>query len=123
MKEQENLLVKKESEIKYLNEKNESLLIKSTEYERDITNIYDNVYNNYSESLKDKEKEFVNVEINPGKITNNLTKLNAEIKNLGSVNLMAIEDFKEIESRLKNIESQKDDILKAKEDLIKIDRT
>lgn len=46
-----------------------------------------------------------------------LTELRKEMKNLGQVNLQAIEEFTELEERFQFIETQKEDMVEARQDL------
>lgn len=49
-----------------------------------------------------------------------INKLKKSINNLGSVNINAIEDYKEVGTRYEDLNNQKNDLTKAEEDLMKI---
>ncbi len=49
-----------------------------------------------------------------------IEKLKEEIKELGPVNLAAIDDFQQVKQRFEFLTNQSQDLLKAKESLLKV---
>ena len=73
---------------------------------------YEVTYDNVRESAKPVEK--------PGEQAKQITSLKNKIKQIGPVNLGAIDEFKELSERLDFMNSQREDIENAKKDLEKL---
>jgi chromosome segregation protein len=75
-----------------------------TEYEKKISDLGD---------IKTDETERTNIQ-------NNITSLKKEINDLGPINNLAIEEYKELNKRLEYYIEQRDDIEKARKDIISV---
>ncbi len=112
-------LAKASDEINNLQNKLNTLVAK---YDRYFTEIdldknklwedYEVTYDNVKESAKPVEK--------PGDQAKQITSLKNKIKQIGPVNLGAIDEFKELSERLDFMNSQREDIENAKKDLEKL---
>ena len=70
---------------------------------------YRNAVELRDESLNDKAE-----------LRNSIANLKRQIKELGDVNVNAIEEFKEINERYQFMKEQHEDLMRAKENLLKI---
>lgn len=70
----------------------------------------------YGVALKMVNEEY----IHSSNLKKNITSLKDEIKNLGDVNVNAIEDFKNLSNRYEFLKEQKDDLVESEETLLKI---
>lgn len=70
---------------------------------------YRNAIELRDESLNDKAE-----------LRNSIANLKRQIKELGDVNVNAIEEFKEINERYQFMKEQHEDLMRAKENLLKI---
>ncbi|MFC1504144.1 chromosome segregation SMC family protein [Spirochaetota bacterium] len=105
----------KETKLLKTQEIHRELNVKSAMLDRDLENIYSNAYNNYSEDLRGRS--VLNREFDPEKLQADIRSYKEELRTIGSVNLMAIDEHKEQKERYDEIQKQKSDILKAKRDL------
>lgn len=88
-------------------------------YERNnmqIENYTDRLLNDYDLTYEEAVKLKKEIENNM-KVQSEIRDLKEAIKNLGTVNLGAIEEFKRIKERLNFIKNQREDLLSAKSDL------
>ncbi|MCR5837474.1 MAG: chromosome segregation protein SMC [Lachnospiraceae bacterium] len=70
----------------------------------------------FSDAMKLKDDEFSD----KNEMRNTIARLKKDIKNLGDVNVNAIDEFKEINERYTFMNEQHEDIIKAKENLMNI---
>lgn len=106
-------------EIKILENNKNNYSIKETKYNTQLDNIIDKLEEEYSLTY-DEAKEYT-FEIEDIRKAEDLVKnLKEEIKDLGTVYLDAIEEFKQVEERLEFLRKQHEDLLSAKEDLNKV---
>ncbi|HOV13917.1 MAG TPA: AAA family ATPase [Spirochaetota bacterium] len=127
--QKENIKVSEQN--KYIREINNRLIVKQSQVEKfhikiaeadtTITNIYEGFYENFSINLTEYESK-------GGYITNrsyddvrkDLSEVRATKHTLGNVNLMAIEECKNLSDRFKLLTEQLDDLEKAKKDILKM---
>ncbi len=99
----------------------EQLNIKYAEFSTTLENIYSVFYDNYSIDIKEYENK---PELISGRdyelIRRDLSEVKQEISSLGSVNLMALEEYKILEDRYNLLKEQLDDLEKAKKDIFKM---
>ena len=98
--------------LKKLSEERQMALIKIN---TTINNIFDNFYENYSINLKDFKDREVSFDYNENR--KELTKIKAKIRSLGNVNLLAIEEYKDLETRYEFLTKQVNDLKQAKSDI------
>ncbi len=89
------------------------LNLQKLEFEK--SKIFDYIRQVYNEEFKPEETEG-NLEL----LLQEKEKLQKRLGNLGEVNLVAIEEFEELNKRYKFLETQKNDLVKSKEELKKI---
>lgn len=102
-----------DKEIFRLNSQKENLQEKNEAKINYMWNEYEITYRN-AVSLRDEELN------DKAELRNTIAELKRHIKELGDVNVNAIEEFKEINERYQFMKSQHEDLMKAKENLLKI---
>ena len=88
--------------------------------ETEIKNIYDNFKENYSRDLADYESRIFEIKTPLKDLKDKLRDIKEEIRLMGQINLMATEEFAEVEERYNFLKTQMDDLTKAREDLKKV---
>ena len=86
----------------------------------DIENIKNAFRENYSVDLMEHEERMFKIKENPQDLKNDSVRLKQELKNLGTVNHMAIEEFAEVKERYDFLNTQITDLQKARDDLKRI---
>lgn len=86
----------------------------------DIENIKNAFRENYSVDLMEHEERMFKIKENPHDLKNDSVRLKQELKNLGTVNHMAIEEFAEVKERYDFLNTQVTDLQKARDDLKRI---
>ncbi len=126
IKEKDDLMKKfydEQDRLKLLNKKisdyekqNSNMDVKLTRYEMQYENYHNKLMDDYELTLDEAlkyEKEITDVP----NVQNEIKQLKECIKELGNVNISAIEEFKNISERYEFLTLQQKDLLKAKEDL------
>lgn len=91
-------------------EKLEETLINSVNY----------MWSEYELTQTEAAEFFREIHAGLSEIKRQITSLKTQIRNLGSVNVNAIEDFKEVSKRYHFLETQHEDLVKAEQTLLKI---
>jgi chromosome segregation protein len=86
-------------------------------YEAEIRTIYDNFYENYSIDLRTHEKTMTNKKFDMAELRTELKKIKEEIGALGQINLLAVDECKELEERFRLLREQIADIEKSRKNL------
>ncbi len=115
---------KREKEIKSIRQNREDIgsqlhdtEIRMTEIESKIRNIMENLKEECDVNLDEVTTEVPNSEIPEEKRRERMLELKEAIKNMGAVNLLALEEFNESSERLEFLTTQLTDLLKAKSTL------
>jgi len=98
-------------------EKVEKAQITLAEVLAEIKNINANFREKHARDLQEFQDRLDNDQSDPKELRENLAALREEQKTLGSVNLMALEEFTEVKERFEFLKGQIDDLRKAKADL------
>ncbi len=120
MKSREKKLKERMENLGKLQQQIETLHIEISNYRVEIRNVYDNFRDRHSRDLSDYDSKMYEL---PGDIKvyrDILTQKKDELKALGSVNLMAPEEYEEIRERFDFLNNQINDLNQAREDLKKI---
>lgn len=88
--------------------------------EANLQDYEDTLYNEYNVKINDIIDTLIEKNIDLKAIRNEIEKLKLEIRNLGSVNLLAEEEYEDIDKRYNFNLQQREDLLKAKNDLLEI---
>ena len=120
MKSREKRLKTRMEKLGKLHQQIEGLHIEISSLKVEIRNVYDNFRDRHSRDLSDYDSKIFEL---PGDIKdyrNRLSGKREELKALGSVNLMAPEEYEEIKERFDFLNNQIEDLNQAREDLKKI---
>ncbi len=83
----------------------------------EIRNLFENFREKHSRDLKEFEDRMFEIQEDMRSLRDELSKNRENLKNLGHVNLMAVEEFTEVKERYDFLEGQLQDLRKAREDL------
>ncbi len=108
--------------IKRLSEINENIARLSERVNQNsdkVKDIYTHFYENYAIRLDDFEKQDVAVS-DDSVLKTKLETINTKIKNLGSINEMALDEYQEAKERFEFLAKQKEDLEKSKDEIMGI---
>lgn len=97
--------------------RHETLQIALTEITTEMKNLYTNFRERYSRDLSEFEDSIYEIQFNTKNIREEIASVKDRLKSLGSVNLMAIEEFAEVKERFDFLNGQLEDLQTAKNDL------
>jgi len=117
--EQERLLKAKNGELTAAQGEVERLQIEVTEIRTEIRELSANVHARYARALSEYETRIPDLE-SAGDLRPRLAELREQQRKLGSVNLMAPEEFAEVRERFEFLSAQLGDLTRAREDLKKV---
>jgi chromosome segregation protein len=100
----------------------ERIHLELAQSEVEIRNIQDNFRETHSRDLMEFEERIFTITAAPAELREGLSRARAELKDLGSVNLMAPEEFAETKERYDFLSAQLADLAKVREDLESIAR-
>jgi len=86
----------------------------------EIKGLYENFRDRHSRDLQEFESRMPELTMDPKELREKSALLREEQRTLGSVNLMAVEEFAEVRERYDFLRGQLDDLRKAKDDLEKV---
>ena len=92
--------------------------IKISEFDINISNLKNNVLENYSIHLEKKEFENLS-EFNFTERTHEVHALKPQIKNLGPINVLAYSEYEEERERYEFLKKQRDDLVESEQDIAK----
>ena len=88
--------------------------------DNDIKNIKQNFIDTHSRDLMEFEERMFKITVSSAVLREKLSKTKEDFKNLGSVNLMAPEEFEEQKERYEKLQASFDDTNKSLENLIRV---
>lgn len=94
----------------------QQLMLSRTEIE--LRSIQDRIWADYE--LTYENALAMRKDIPVGVTSEKITSIRSEIRNMGSINLAAIEDYKAVSERFQTLSEQRDDLRKAESDLAKL---
>ena len=98
----------------------ETIHLSIAQSETEIKNIRENFLEQYSRDLAEFESRMFELRVPVAELRDELAGLRNKLKDLGSVNLMAPEEYKEVKERYDFLSGQMADLLKARDDLKQI---
>ena len=116
----QNKLEKKQEEQRKTQAQYEKLAMDLVTSDTDIRNIKQNFIETHSRDLMEFEERMYKISTPAAVLREKLSKTKEDFKNLGSVNLMAPEEFVEQKERYEKLQANFDDTNKTLEDLIRI---
>ncbi|MBU0955891.1 MAG: AAA family ATPase [Spirochaetes bacterium] len=118
-KRQEELR-KKIDRLAVLQNELERLHLGLAQTETEIRNVKDNFKEQYGRDLLEFEERMYEIRVAASDLREKLSAAKQKLKDLGSVNLMAPEEFTEVKERYEFLASQMEDLVKARDDLKRI---
>ncbi len=100
-----------------LQARHETLQMELTETNTEIRNLYTNFRDRYSRDLSEFEQSAFEIAEDIKTLRQNSSDVKEELRALGSVNLMALEEYNEIKERFDFLSNQLQDLYTAKKDL------
>lgn len=116
----QNKLDKKQEEQRKIQSQYEKLAMDLVTSDNDIRNIKQNFIDTHSRDLMEFEERMYKITTSSAVLREKLAKSREELKALGSVNLMALEEFGEQKERYEKLQSSYDDTNKSLENLIRV---
>lgn len=116
----QNKLDKKQEEQRKIQSQYEKLAMDLVTSDNDIRNIKQNFIDTHSRDLMEFEERMYKITTSSAVLREKLAKFREELKALGSVNLMAPEEFGEQKERYEKLQSSYDDTNKSLENLIRV---
>lgn len=107
-------------EIESLHDRYEQVNMDLTRIEVEVKNVYDNFLTNFSADLSEYEGNMVNKTFDVAQLKEALRVSKEEIRLLGQINPMAIEEREELKERHTLLKEQIEDIQKARKNLLEI---
>ena len=98
----------------------ETIHLSIAQSETEIKNIRENFLEQYSRDLAEFEERMLELTLPVSELRETLSTLRGKLKDLGSVNLMAPEEYKEVKERYDFLSDQMADLQKARDDLRQI---
>jgi chromosome segregation protein len=108
---------KRMDELARVQESLEKLHLELVQSETEIKNIQDNFRETHSRDLMEFEERIFTITAHPPELREKLGRARAQLRDLGSVNLMAPEEFAEAKERYDFLTGQMEDLNKARKDL------
>jgi chromosome segregation protein len=108
------------AELGKVQESLEKIHLELVQSETEIKNIQDNFRETHSRDLMEFEERIATITDPPSELREKLSAAKGELKNLGSVNLMAPEEFAETQERYDFLSNQLGDLTRARDDLANI---
>jgi chromosome segregation protein len=108
---------KRMAELARVQEKLERIHLELVQSETEIKNIQDNFRETHSRDLMEFEERIFTITAGPAELREKLAAARSGMRDLGSVNLMAPEEFAEVKERYDFLTNQLADLNKAREDL------
>jgi chromosome segregation protein len=108
---------KRTAELGKVQEALDKIHLELVQSETEIKNIQENFRETHSRDLMEFEERVFTITTHPADLREKLTAARTQMRDLGSVNLMAPEEFAETKERYEFLSSQMADLLKARKDL------
>jgi chromosome segregation protein len=116
----EKLLKNKMNSLEKVQGQVEELHVFLAEVNAEIRNLHENFKEKYSRDLSDYYDHMNKIEKSINELKDKYGRLKNKLKELGHVNLMAIEEFAEVKERYDFLANQLDDLKQAQTDLLQI---
>jgi chromosome segregation protein len=113
----QEIIKKRTAELGKVQEALDKIHLELVQSETEIKNIQENFREAHSRDLMEFEERVFTITAQPADLKEKLTAARSQMKDLGSVNLMAPEEFAETKERYEFLSGQMADLLKARKDL------
>jgi chromosome segregation protein len=108
---------KRMAELARVQERLERVHLELVQSDTEIRNIQDNFRDTHSRDLMEFEERIFTIKASPAELRESLASSRSKLRDLGSVNLMAPEEFAETKERYDFLSTQLADLAKARDDL------
>lgn len=98
----------------------EGLQVKLAEKRTEIRGLYDSFSERHGRDLREFESRQPSFEGDQKQLRDEMSRVRGELKELGSVNLMAVEEFAEVSDRYEFLSGQLADLRTARDDLVRV---
>ncbi len=115
-----NSLQKKQDEQNKYQEQYERLTLTINSADNDIKNVKQNFQDQYSRDLMEFEERMYKITVSASELREKLSNAKKDFQALGSVNLMAPEEFQEVKDRYERQKSNYEDTQKSLENLVRV---
>jgi chromosome segregation protein len=113
----QEIIKKRMADLAKTQEALEKIHLELVQSETEIKNIQDNFRESHSRDLMEFEERIFTITSAPAELREKLSSARSQMRDLGSVNLMAPEEFVETRERFDFLSNQMDDLEKARKDL------
>ncbi|MFA7567214.1 MAG: AAA family ATPase [Alkalispirochaeta sp.] len=120
LKDEEKRLKEKMQELARIQEKLEDIQLRRAEKRTEIRGLYESFSERHGRDLREFEERKPALDGDQKKLRDEITTVREAVKALGSVNLMALEEFAEISDRYEFLHSQIEDLRTARTDLVQV---
>ncbi|HKK49235.1 MAG TPA: AAA family ATPase, partial [Alkalispirochaeta sp.] len=120
LKTEEQNLKQKMQDLAQLQEKLEDVQVRLAEKRTEIRGLYDSFSERHGRDLREFESRELSPDIDQKALREHIATIRAELKELGSVNLMAVEEFAEVADRYEFLSAQLEDLRAARHDLVQV---
>ncbi len=114
------LIEQKNKEIASLSQQIELLNLELATAETEVRNIKENFRESHGRDLMEFEERMYVINTPAAQMREDLASVRQQLKNIGNVNLMAVEEFAETKERYDFLSTQLEDLRKARDDLNRI---
>lgn len=120
LRDEEQRLKGKMQELAQVQNRLEELQVKVAEKRTEIRNVYDSFADRHGRDLREFESQELPDDADQKPLREEIARLRSELKDLGSVNLMAVEEFAEVSDRYDFLHGQLEDLRAARNDLVQV---
>jgi chromosome segregation protein len=120
LKDEETNLKQKMQALAQVQSKLEEAHVRVAEKRTEIKGLYDSFSERHGRDLREFESREVPAETDQKDLREKIATIRAGLKDLGSVNLMAVEEFAEISDRYEFLNGQLEDLRAARNDLVQV---
>jgi chromosome segregation protein len=120
LKDEETNLKQKMQALAQVQSKLEEAHVRVAEKRTEIKGLYDSFSERHGRDLREFESREVPAETDQKDLREKISTIRAGLKDLGSVNLMAVEEFAEISDRYEFLNGQLEDLRAARNDLVQV---
>ena len=120
LKDEEHRLKEKMQELAQLQNRLEEVQVKIAEKRTEIRGLYDSFSERHGRDLREFESRETDETVDQKSLREQIATVRGELKELGSVNLMAVEEFAEVSDRYEFLNSQLEDLRAARQDLVQV---
>ena len=120
LKDEEQKLKRKMQDLAQLQSSLEEVQVRLAEKRTEIRGLFDSFADRHGRDLREFESQERSEDQDQKALKEKIAAVRGELKELGSVNLMAVEEFAEVSDRYEFLNSQLEDLRQARGDLVQV---